>query len=402
MHRRKALKGALGATALSALPLRFPRAQGAVKVGVMSPTTGILGAAGQAAQRGFELALEMLREKAGPPIELLFVDTESRAETGRVAAEKLIRDGAVVLVGAIDSGATISASQVAESAKVPLVVNVGAAPQITERGYTQIFRNFMPSTDLIAQAVERIKELFETSSVQPKTAVMLYVNDTFGQTASKAVSSLWSKLGIPVRILDQIGYDARARDLSIEVAKARAAGPDLVLTVNRVNDGILIVQEMVKQNFSPTAIISPGSPGSYEKPFTDTLGKYSNDYLNAVPWYDVKNSRTSKVVEAFRRKHPDQRFELNTAFSFEALEIVADALARAASPTPAAVHAALRTTDIEDHITTGGPIRFDAKGQNTNIRSALLQNRDQAPIVVGPASLAVAQPRFPMVPFGQR
>src|SRR5690606_34441214 len=191
MHRRTALKGALGATALSALPLRFPRAQGTVKVGVMSPTTGILAAAGQAAQRGFELALETLRQKSGPPIELLFVDTESRAETGRVAAEKLIRDGAVVLVGAIDSGATISASQVAESAKVPLVVNVGAAPQITERGYTQIFRNFMPSTDLIAQAVERIKELFETSSTQPDTAVLLYVNDTFGQTASKAVSSLW-------------------------------------------------------------------------------------------------------------------------------------------------------------------------------------------------------------------
>lgn len=373
-----------------------------MKVGVMSPTTGILAAAGQAAQRGFELASEMLKQSGGPPIELLFVDTESRAETGRVAAEKLIRDGAVVLIGAIDSGATIAACQVAESAKLPLVVNVGAAPQITERGYTQIFRNFMPSTELIAQAVERIRELLETSSAKPSTAVMLYVNDTFGQTASKAVASLWTKLGIPIRILDQIGYDARARDLSVEVAKAKAARPDLVLTVNRVNDGILIVQEMVKQNFNPTAIISPGSPGSYEKPFTDTLGKYSNDYLNAVPWYDVKNPRTSKVIAAFESRYPEQRFELNTAFSFEALEIVADALKRATAPTPAALHAALRTTNIEDHITTGGPIRFDAKGQNTNIRSALLQNRDQAPIVVGPASLAVAQPRFPMVPFGQR
>jgi branched-chain amino acid transport system substrate-binding protein len=260
----------------------------------------------------------------------------------------------------------------------------------------------MPSTDLIQQAVERIKELLATSNARPSSAVMLYVNDTFGQTASKAVAALWEKLGIPIKIRDQISYDIRARDLSVEVAKAKALNPDLVLTVNRVNDGILIVQEMVKQNFSPMAIISPGSPGSYEKPFTDTLGKYSNDYLNAVPWYDVKNPRTGRVLAAFEKAYPGQRFELNTAFSFDALEIVANALSRASAPTPAAIHAALRTTNIEDHITTGGPIRFDAKGQNTNIRSALLQNRDQQPVVVGPKELAVAPPRFPMVPFEKR
>lgn len=401
-QRRRILKAGLGAVGLSAMPLRFARGQGAVKVGVLLPTTGVLAAAGQAGQRGVELAAQMLRQSGAAPMEILFVDTESKPENGRVAAERLIREGAVALIGAIDSGATIAAAQVAEASKVPLVVNVASAPQITERGYTQIFRNFMPSTDLIEQAVDRIKELLAAASTKPQTAVMLYVNDTFGQTASKAAAALWEKSGIPIRIRDQIGYDLRARDLSVEVAKAKALNPDVVLTINRVNDGILIVQEMVKQSFSPMGIISPGGPGSYEKPFTDTLGKYSNDVLNAVPWYDMKNPRTEKVLAAFDKAHPGQRFELNTAFSFEALEIVANALSRAKAPTAAAVHAALRTTDIQDHITTGGPIRFDAKGQNTNIRSALLQNRDQKPIVVGPASLAVAPARFPMVPFGQR
>lgn len=401
-QKRRVLKGMAGGAALSALPLRFPRAQGRIKVGVMLPTSGALAAAGQAGQRGIELASRLLTQSGAPPMEILFADTESRPENGRVAAERLIRDGAVVLIGAIDSGATISASQVTEAAKVPLVVNVGAAPQITERGYTQIFRNFMPSGALIQQAVDRIRELLQGASARPSRAVMLYVNDTFGQTAGKAAASLWEKMGIPIQIVDQISYDGRARDLSVEVAKAKAQRPDILLTVNRVNDGILIVQEMVKQDFNPMAIFSPGSPGSYERPFTDTLGKFSNDYLNAVPWYDLKNPRTGRILTAFDAAYPGQRFELNSAFSYEALEVVANAISRAKAPSPTAIHAALRETNIEDHITTGGPIRFDATGQNTNIQSVLLQNQNQQPVVVGPGPLAMAKARFPMTPFAQR
>jgi branched-chain amino acid transport system substrate-binding protein len=207
---------------------------------------------------------------------------------------------------------------------------------------------------------------------------------------------------MPVKIVEQIGYDVRARDLSAEVAKAKAVGADLMLPLTRVNDAILIVREMVKQDFSPMAIIGPGSPGPYEKAFTDATGKYGDDYMVCVPWYNPKNPRTLAVVERFEREFPGHRFELNVGFSYEAVQVLADAAKRAGSNEPAALHAALKATNIADHVMYGGPIQFDEKGQNNNIGGAMLQNQGGKPLVVGPAEIAVADAKFPMTPFRQR
>jgi branched-chain amino acid transport system substrate-binding protein len=402
--RRKLVQlGAAGAAA-AAFPLsRLARAAaGPVKVGVILPTSGVLAASGQAARKGIEFGAQINKEQGGPALEISFADTESKPENGRVAAEKLIRAGCTVLIGAWDAGATIAAAQVAETAKVPLVINIASAPQITEQGFTQIFRNFTPATALIANAITRIKELASSVAQPPKTAVILYVNDAFGQAALGGVNALWEKQNMPIQILDKIGYDVATKDLSVEVGKAKATGADLLLPITRVNDAIMIVRESVKQNFNPMGIIGPGSPGPYERAFTDAVGKYGDDYMVSVPWYNPKNARGMELVKRYEKENPKSRFELNVGFSFEAVEIVADAVKRAASPEPAAIHAALKATHITDHVMFGGPIEFDAKGQNPNIGVAMLQVRDGQPVVVGPQEVAVTKPQFPMRPFDQR
>lgn len=386
----------------AALPLRARAQTAPVKVGVLLPTSGVLAASGQSSLRGIRYAETILRERGGPAMTIVVADTESKPENGRIGAERLIGEGCSVLIGAWDSGATISAAQAAETARVPIVVNVSSARQITEQGFTQLFRNFPPADVLIGQAVERIKALVTGRSPAPQTAVMLYVNDLYGQSLLAGVDKLWEKLEVPIRIVDRIGYDVRARDLSVEVAKARSSGADLLMPVTRVNDAILIVRELVKQNWSPMAIIAPSGPGPYETAFTKAVGKYGDDYMDCVPWYNPKDKQSMELVNRFERENPEQRFELNVGFSYEALQVVADAITRAGSPDPVAIHAALRTTNIAEHPMYGGPIQFDAKGQNNNIGGVMLQNRNGAPVVVAPADVAMAEVHFPMTPFKDR
>ena len=402
LHRRNVLKAGGVGVALSALS--FPtvlRAQSrALKVGVVLPLSGVLSFPGIATRRGTDLAVRMFAEQ-GVQLDVSYADTESKPENGRVAAERLIRDGCSIVIGAWDSGATISAAQACEAAKVPLVVNVGSARQITEQGFTQVFRNFCPSDDIVANGVQRFKELLRPD-FRPRTAVLMHVNDTFGQATGGAVKAVWEKAGVDIRIVETISYDARARDLSIEVAKAKATGADLVAPITRVSDAILIVREMVKQDYNPMAIYGPSSPGPYEKAFTDALGKYSNDYLVSVPWHDTSRPITTRVLERWSKEYPDQRFELNSGFGWESVLVVVDAFRRANSTKPADLHAALRQTDIADHIMAGGPIRFDAKGQNPNIGVPLLQVQNQQPVVVGPKELAQAPAKLPMAKWSAR
>jgi branched-chain amino acid transport system substrate-binding protein len=347
--RRRVLAAGAGALTATLLP-GIGRAQGApAKIGVILYLTGIQSFMGQQTRKGNEFGAKIVKEAGGPPLEFLYGDAESKPENGRVVAERLIRDGCTLLIGTNDSGSTISVAQAAEASKIPFLINIASAPQITEQGFTQIFRNFPPGTALVANAVTRIKELGATTGVEPKTAVILHVNDTFGQGIIKGVDALWERLQVPIKILDRISYDVRARDLSVEVAKAQASGADLLMPITRVSDAILMIREMVKQNWSPMGIISPGSPGPYEKAFTDALGKYADGYMSCVPWYNPTKKRSREIADRFERETGD-RFDLNAAFAFEAVEIAADAIKRANSAQPGAIHAALKATDISDHI----------------------------------------------------
>ena len=57
---------------------------------------------------------------------------------------------------------------------------------------------------------------------------------------------------------------------------------------------------------------------------------------------------------------------------------------------------ALRKTNIDQHVIIGGPIQFDAKGQNVNIKAAAVENLKRKPTVVLPLEAAAAQLVFPM------
>src|SRR6185369_11937629 len=104
-------------------------------------------------------------------------------------------------------------------------------------------------------------------------------------------------------IVEQITYDPTARDLSVEVAKAKASGAESLLVVSRLNDAILLTRELVKQRWSPMSILSMG-PGWYEDQYFKTLGKLSDGPLSFVPWYDPKKKLTKRLEAELGKKFP--------------------------------------------------------------------------------------------------
>lgn len=134
----------------------------------------------------------------------------------------------------------------------------------------------------------------------------------------------------------------------------------------------------------------------YEGQFLKALGKYSDYAITNVPWFDPRQEMAVELGRAFTKQYPDLLFNLNTGFTFEAVLIAADAFKRAGSTNPDELAAALRTTNLDKHVMVGGPIQFNDKGQNVNIRSATLQNRDGLPRVVLPESSAEMAPVFPV------
>lgn len=403
--RRQFTATAAGAALVAGTtPFNIVKAQSnTLKIGSIHPRSGFQAQLGIACQRGIDLAPRVLKTMGiDANVEIMNADTESNVDVARSRAEKLINDGANVLIGAFDSGQSAAIAQVAEQKGVPYIINVAAAPQITEQGYKFVFRNFPTAPMLVGDGLNLMKAVFEKSGITPKTAVLLSVNDTFGQSMQGAIKAMAPRFNLPFQIVDTIAYDPQAKDLSVEIAKAKATGAELLMPVTRLNDAIMIVREMVKQRWEPPIVMSPGAPGFYEGQFYKTLGKFSNYLLTNVPWYNPRSSITQKLLDEFTKSYKNELFELNVGFSFEAVMIAVSAFNSAKSTAGAALADAIRKTNITDHVMAGGPLQFDAKGQNVNIRSVTLQNLDQRPKVVLPLDISEDNLTLPMPSWSKR
>ncbi|MGC1696844.1 MAG: ABC transporter substrate-binding protein, partial [Pseudolabrys sp.] len=254
---------------------------------------------------------------------------------------------------------------------------------------------------ILGDAFANQKEVFALTGAAPKTVAFMHVNDTFGTAMSKGIGALMPKFDMPYKIVEEISYDPAARDLSVEISKAKATGAEALLVVSRLNDSILLTREMVKQRWTPMAVLSMG-PGWYEDQYLKTLGKLSDGPLSFVPWYDPNKPLSKKLEVALAKAYPGINLNTNQVYTFEALLIAADAYKRAGSSDPKALADAIRTTNITDNVSPGPGIAFDAKGQNSKLKDSAIQNRGGKLVTVAPKNAANAKPDWPLKPYDKR
>jgi branched-chain amino acid transport system substrate-binding protein len=400
---RRTFTAGLGAAGLLAgtAPFNIVRAAGPLKVGVLLPRSGFQAGIGQDCQRGVDITNGLLKDLGLPALEIVNADTESNVEIARSRAEKLIGEGAQLLMGAFDSGQSSAIAQVAEQKGIPFVINIAAAPPITEQGYKFVFRNFPTAGMILRDAFIDQKQIFAEVGAAPKTVVFMHVNDTFGTAMKGGIGAVMPKFDMPYKIAETIAYDPLARDLSVEISKAKATGADALLMVSRLNDAILLTRELVKQRWTPMAIMSMG-PGWYEDQYLKTLNKLSDGPLSFAPWYDPNKKLSKQLDAALAKAHPGVNLNTNHVYTFEALLIAADAYKRAGSADPKALADAIRKTDIKDNAAIGPGIQFDTKGQNDKIVGGGIQNRGGKLITVAPKDAANGKPEWPLKPYNKR
>ena len=394
---RRTVTAGLGAGLLAGTaPFNIVRAAGGpLKVGVLLPRSGLQAGIGQDCQRGVDIAPGILKSLGLPDLTVMNGDTESNVDTARARAEKLISEGAQLLVGAFDSGQTTAIAQVAEQKGIPLVINIAGSPAITEQGYKFVFRNFPTGPMILGDAFANQMEVFAAAGVAPKTAVFLHINDTYGTAIAGGVDKVMPHFKMPYSIVERIAYDPAARDLSVEVAKAKATNAEVLLVVSRLNDAMLMTRELVKQRWAPQAILSMG-PGWYEDQYFRTLGKLRDGPISLVPWYDPHKKLTGVMEAALAKADPGILLNTNHIFTFEALLVAADAYKRAGSTDPKALADAIRTTNITDNVSIGPGISSTPRARTTRSRNGAIQNRGGKPVMLAPKDAANAKPEWPI------
>jgi len=347
-----------------------------------------------------------IKALGGARLELLFGDTQSKPEVARPEAERLVNAGAQLLMGAFSSGDSAAIVPVAQQRQVPFLVDISAADPITanvarsvregQQRVQYVYRNFPTGSMFGQRAVQFMNGIFQAAGVAPKRVVLMYANDLFGQVQARSFQAAHKAAGPAWDIVEVIPWPEPPADLSTEVARLKAARPDIIAPITRPASALLLLPEIARQRVEAMGIISPGSPGLYEAGQIEKLRDHLEHVMDNVPWPNFKHPRTRRVAEEYARRTGGKTFDTNSVFSYDGIRILADVLERARSTRAEAVVEAIRQTRFGDALAVSvGPVVFNEIGDNPNASTAMIQILGQKPVVVWPADAAEQKLVFP-------
>ena len=410
--RRGFVGGLAAAAGIVGVPTLLRAQLKTVKIGMVSPVTGPMADVGQDSRLGAQLAVEAvnaaggIKSLAGARLELLTADSETKAEVARTEADRLINAGAQIMTGGFHSAHVATMSLLAQQRRVPYIIDISAADAPTanaaksvregQQKTQYVYRIFTGSATFGRNAVRYMSEIFREAGVSPKRVVLMYSNDLFGKTQTDSFQAALKSASPGFEVVDVIPYPENAVDLSTEVSRARAAKPDVLAPITRPATAILLLEEVARQRADLMGIISPGAPGLYETKQIQALKEKIEYVMDCTVYANYRKPEVQKIAGEYAKRSNGRNFDASGAYSYEAIQVIADVLERAASTDPDAVVAAIKKTSFAGGVTVStGPVVFNEVGDNPNASTAMLQILGQKPRVVWPKEVAEQKFVFP-------
>ena len=219
------------AVAATALGVGAAGAQDTIKVGLVMPMTGTVGAAGQEVAAAIKLYMAQHGDTvAGKKIEILLRDDGSVPDNAKRLAQEMIVNDHVAILGAGTTPSAMSMAPIATEAKVPTVVMISGTSVVTERSpyYVRTCFTLGQQSGIIADWA--IKDASRKAvSVLSDWAPGAEAGKVFEQHFAAGGGELLEMLKVPLANPDFAPFLQRARDLKPDTlfvfVPAGQAGP---------------------------------------------------------------------------------------------------------------------------------------------------------------------------------
>lgn len=232
----------LGLAVLGATPAMADSMGKTLKIGTMSPLTVKYTADGNDIAQGVEVAVAVIMAEGGIPgfdnIEIVKGDTAGcDARQANAAAEMLVNEEVVGVVGAYCSSSTIPASLILNEEDIVMITPASTNPTVTERGLPYMFRMCGRDDDQSKAVVK-----FMTDHLKTKTLYVIDDKTTYSQGLADAVENLAAAEGIEV--LGHLHVNEDDKDFSAVLTKVRDAGPDaFYISLQNSENGATMVRQ---------------------------------------------------------------------------------------------------------------------------------------------------------------
>ncbi|GAA6141013.1 branched-chain amino acid ABC transporter substrate-binding protein [Hydrogenophaga sp. 5NK40-0174] len=333
-----------------------------IKIGHVGPTSGAIAHLGKDNENGARMAIEELNGAGltieGKPVqfELLAEDDAADPKQGTAAAQKLVDAKVAGVIGHLNSGTTIPASQIYNDAGIPQISPSATNPTYTRQGYTGVFRVVADDVHLGGTlgkyAVEQLGGK-AVAVIDDRTAYGQGVADEFEKGVKAAGGN----------IVGREFTNDKATDFNAILTTLKAQKPDVVFFGGMDAVAGPMLKQMKQLGIEAKFM---GGDGICTSKLPELAGDgMSDEQVYCAEAGGVEGEQKvgmDKFRADFKAKFGEE-VQVYAPYVYDAVKVMADAMVKAQSSDPVKYLPALKATEYEG---VTGKIAFDEKGDIKN------------------------------------
>lgn len=300
MDRRSFVKSSTALGGLAALgSFSQVRAQGTgpIKIGLLTPLTGVVAAGGKEIAEGFGLYWDQVGKKIGNrAVEVIVEDDGSNPDIALQKARKLTEQTKVdFLVGDLLANTGLAVAEYAKGAGIPYFIPVIAADDLTQR---KRIPNVIRVAGYTASQMPRPLADYAYKKMGLRKIVTISQDYTFGHEQCGGFAQVFTELG--GTIVAQHWHPLNTQDFSPYIAQIQAATPDAVFAMETGADATRMIQQW--SNFGLKGKIKLlGAQNATDQSVIRTLGAEAEGIISSAHFAEGNDSpATQKFVAEYQ------------------------------------------------------------------------------------------------------
>jgi len=317
-----------------------------VRIGVSCPMSGGSSDMGISLRNGVSLAADEINQWAGgvlgKQIELVVRDDMANNDVGKQVAEELTKTQKVsATIGICNAGVGAASMDIYQSAKVPLIIAVSAGTPLAEKHASSpdfyVFRN-SPRDEIQAPVIvnEALKRGLRKVAIFADTTA-------YGESGLGYIEKALAANKLPAVTVQR--FPVGVKDLSDQVAAAKAVGADVVLAWTVGPEAAVLAKSIAKQKWGVQVI---GSWPLSWRNFVDSAGAAGEGALVVVSFVQQASFlNRNAFILAYQKKFGEKTIPapMAAAQGYDAMMILYQAIYQAQSDDPVKIKAALENLD---------------------------------------------------------
>ena len=348
-----------------------------VTLGVAGPLTGSIAHQGKDDENGVALAIEQANAKrlviGGMPVtfRMMSEDDQGDPKLGTLVAQKLVDAKVAAVIGHLNSGVTIPASEIYSRAGIPVISGSATNPTLTERGLKGVFRT-VGRDDQQGPAIAA----YMANDLKAKRVAIVDDKTAYGEGLANEVEK--SLRAAHVSIVGRERTTDKETDFKSILTRIKNKDADVVFHGGMDATGGLILKQARELGMKAQFAFGDGACTDEMAQLAGPAGEGLACSQAGIP----ASAASKEFRDAFIPKYGETK--LYAPFFYDATNVVIDAMKRADSVDPAKFMPEIYNVSLQG---ATGKIEFDAKGDRKNADMTIfrMQGGRIVPVAVIPA-----------------